>query len=174
MERLIETLKVRFESHMYRHPNTSWKMIEPLLTDEVLVSLQAIEASGGEIDVVEDLPNVGLAFVDMAKESPKARVGACYDEKARLERKKNAPNTSVEKLVEDMQVNVLDEDQYRYLQSVEDLDCKTSSWLKTPDAIRELGGALFGDKRYNHVFVYHNSADSYYSSRGFRTYKPLT
>ncbi|OCN03896.1 hypothetical protein A4S06_03635 [Erysipelotrichaceae bacterium MTC7] len=173
MEKLKELLKERFEKHQDRHPHTTWQQVEEKLTPAVLTSLDMMEQTGGEVDVVEVLPGVGLAYVDMAKETPKGRVSVCYDKLARTTRKTHPPKTSVEEMAHEMNVNLLDERQYRYLQTIISLDTKTSSWIATPQAIRDLKGALFADNRYETIFVYHNGADSYYASRGFRAYKAL-
>ena len=164
MNTFIETLKQRFDTHMHRHEGI---IFEDLLIEPILDSLKKMEQSGGEVDVL--LYNGDTFFVDFSKETPNRR-SVCYDKEARLKRKQNAPITSAVEMAEAMGISLLDKAMYLYIQSIEDLDLKTSSWLSTPKEIRTLGGALFGDKRYNQAFIYHNGADSYYSSRGFRGY----
>lgn len=141
------------------------------MSTEVLVCLAKMEESGGEPDVV--LLNNVLCFVDFSKQSPKGRRNCCYDEPARLARKKFPPQTSVEMLCHEMRVSLLTEEEYRLIQEIEELDTTTSSWIVTPEIIRNLGGALFCDRRYGHTFMYHNGSDSYYSSRGFRAKLPI-
>lgn len=165
---LFKVLKERFEKHMKRHQKVSWEDILNYLSEEHIFSIYHMELSGGQPDVlcIDD----HLFFIDMAKETPKDRRSICYDEKARLGRKKFPPKTSALEMAKEMQIDVLDQEMYLKLQHIEDLDLKTSSWLKTPDNIRNLGGALYGDKRYKQTFIYHNGADSYYGVRGFRGY----
>ena len=126
-----------------------------------------MEETGDEPDVVK-FPNGTIAFVDCAKESQKGRRSCCYDKKARTERKKYPPETSAEELAAELGISLLTEEEYGFLQTVMGLDCKTSSWIATPEKIRSLGGAIFADRRFDTVFVYHNGAESYYKSRGFR------
>jgi uncharacterized protein YpuA (DUF1002 family) len=168
---ILQLLEERFEQHMHRHENIKWEDVQAKLeADQAkLVSLYEMEATGGEPDVVGyDEKKKQYIFADCSKESPKGRRSVCYDREALESRKKHPPKTSVMDMVEEMGIELLTEEQYRKLQSLEVLDQKTSSWVKTPDSIREKGGAIFCDYRYGHVFVYHNGADSYYSSRGFR------
>lgn len=168
---LIETLKQRFLSQMERHPDLNWQEIEQrlLANPDKLQILKRMEETGGEPDCLEYDPKTNhYYFYDCAKETPLGRRGVCYDENARNSRKNNIPWTSAEKMAKEIGIEILDETQYRKLQSVGQFDTKTSSWLKTPDAIRKLGGAIFGDYRYGQVFIYHNGAESYYSVRGFR------
>lgn len=171
--RLLEALQARFEKHPYRHPGVSWEQVQARLYAHPgkLRSLQAMEESGGEPDVVGVDPKTGtLTFMDCVAESPKGRRSTCYDEEARLSRKEYPPERSALGMAADMGVELLGETQYRQLQELEPLDRKTSSWLLTPPEIRRLGGAIFGDRRYNQVFIYHNGADSYYAARGFRAF----
>lgn len=168
---LITTLKTRFEQHVHRHPNTEWAIVEARLNANPvkLEALAAMEQTGGEPDVVHHDPATGaLLFVDCSKETPNGRRSLCYDLEAQTNRKENAPANNALSLAANMGVTLLDEAQYRTLQRLEPFDTKTSSWLLTPEAIRSKGGALFGDRRYDHVFIYHNGADSYYAVRGFR------
>lgn len=168
---LLLVLKNRFEQHMHRHPGQSWAQVEARLeaSPGKLVSLQQMEQTGGEPDVVGFDAKAGdFIFCDCSPESPKGRRSLCYDRAALEARKENKPAGSALEMAAAMGLELLSEEQYRALQQLEPFDTKTSSWLKTPDPIRELGGALFGDRRYNHVFVYHNGAESYYAARGFR------
>jgi uncharacterized protein DUF4256 len=167
-EILFKVLKQRFEKHVYRHPNINWNDILMKLTEENMFSIYQMELTGGQPDLI--LIDEHLFFVDMAKETPKDRRSICYDKKARLERKKFPPKTSVMEMADEMKIDVLDEHMYKKIQQIEDIDLKTSSWIKTPETIRYLGGALFGDKRYDQTFIYHNGAESYYRVRGFRGY----
>jgi len=168
---LLETLRARFEKHPERHPGIAWAQVQTRLEahPERLWSLNELERTGGEPDVVEvDAETGALTFTDCAAESPQGRRNLCYDREARLSRKKGAPETSALELASAMGVELLTADAYRALQQLGAFDTKTSSWLQTPPEIRALGGALFGDRRYNTVFIYHNGAESYYSVRGFR------
>ncbi|MDX1603664.1 MAG: DUF4256 domain-containing protein, partial [Salinimicrobium sediminis] len=134
-----------------------------------LWSLQQMEETGGEPDVVKEDKNSGeIIFVDCAAESPKSRRSLCFDREALDARKQNKPKGSAEEMAAEMGVELLNEEQYRELQKLGEFDLKTSSWIKTPESIRKAGGALFCDRRYDHVFVYHNGAQSYYAARGFR------
>lgn len=169
---MITVLKERFFRHMHRHPNVSWSMVEELLAKhpQKLKSLEQMEATGGEPDVVECTlyPN-NICFFDCSTESPKGRRSGCYDQKALDERKEHKPAFNIVTMAADMGVELLSEELYRSLQQFGPFDMKTSSWILTPPEIRALGGALFCDYRYGKVFVYHNGAQSYYASRGFRT-----
>ena len=168
---LIQTLKIRFESNMLRHMTLQWAKIQEKLEsmEEKLWSLQEMEKTGGEPDVIGyDAETNEYIFYDCAAESPKGRRSLCYDHEALEARKENKPQNSALGMAEDMGVEVLTEEQYRGLQKLGSFDTKTSSWLKTPPEIRKLGGAIFGDFRYAQVFVYHNGAESYYAARGFR------
>lgn len=167
-EQLLQILEARFHKNMHRHPNVNWNDIQEQLLNqkEKLWSLNQMEKTLGEPDVVE-LDNQ-FVFIDCVKETPKGRRSLCYDRAALEARKKHKPENSVMDLVNEMGIELLNEEQYRALQQYEIFDQKTSSWILTPEDIRALGGALFCDYRYGHVFVYHNGADSYYSSRAFR------
>lgn len=170
-EALLQTLQTRFEKHMHRHKGLSWDKVQARLlsNSEKLWSLNEMERTGGEPDVVGvDKKTGGYIFYDCSAESPKDRRSCCYDHAALEARKENKPKNSAMRMAADMGIELLTETQYRELQQLENFDLKTSSWIKTPDDIRKLGGALFCDRRYNTVFVYHNGADSYYAARGFR------
>ena len=174
-EALLNTLKQRFEKNMQRHENLTWDPIEQKLLEktEALDSLFWMEQTEGEPDVIGVNENGEYIFVDCAKETPKGRRSICFDEEARLTRKKFPPEQSMELLMNTYKVDSLTEEDYRYLQTLGEFDLKTSSWVATPPNIRQLGGALFCDRRYNTVFVYHNGADSYYASRAFRAKKHI-
>jgi len=168
---LLATLKTRFEKNMHRHQGATWAAVQARLTanSEKLWSLFEMERTGGEPDVVgHDAQTGELIFYDCAAESPKGRRSLCYDNQAWEARKEFKPTGSAMEIAAEMGIEMLNETQYRELQSLEKFDQKTSSWLKTPDNIRKLGGAIFGDYRYATVFVYHNGAESYYGARGFR------
>ncbi len=168
---LLKTLKMRFANHAQRHPGIAWRHVEVrLLTQpEKLWTLHQMEESGGEPDVVFlEGTDKEPVYCDCIAESPIGRRSLCYDDAALLARKANKPDGSALGLASEMGIEILNEIQYRMLQELHALDQKTSSWVHTPEAIRSLGGAVFCDRRYNHVFLYHNSAESYYGSRGFR------
>lgn len=168
---LLSILKTRFENNMARHEGLVWEDIQRKLENnpDKLYILEEMEATEGEPDVVGvDSVTGEYLFYDCAPESPKGRRSLCYDHKALEARKANKPAGSAVAMADEMGIELLTEEQYRYLQHFGDFDVKTSSWVKTPEAVRKLGGALFCDKRYNHVFTYHNGADSYYAARGFR------
>lgn len=170
-QELIKTLKARFEKNMPRHKGLDWAKIQAKLeaNTEKLWSLNAMEETGGEPDVVGlDNKTGEYIFFDCAEESPKGRRSICYDHEALEARKENKPKDSAINMAEDMGVEILTEEQYRELQQLGKFDMKTSSWIKTPADIRKLGGAVFCDRRYNTVFLYHNGAESYYAARGFR------
>jgi hypothetical protein len=170
-EELLKTLQARFEKHMSRHGGLEWTEVKARLEANVgkLWSLHEMEKSGGEPDVVEQDQKTGeYVFVDCAPESPKGRANACYDREALEARKEYKPKHSAIGQAEAMGIEILTEEQYRELQKLGEFDTKSSSWVRTPAAIRKLGGALFCDRRFDHVFLYHNGAQSYYSSRGFR------
>jgi hypothetical protein len=170
-ETLISTLKTRFEENPKRHHGLTWTNIEAKLRadPEKLWSLNKMEESGGEPDVVGYDQETGeYVFYDCSAESPQGRRSLCYDRAALDARKANKPANSVLDVAAELGVALLTEDEYRALQKLGDFDTKTSSWISTPADIRKRGGALFCDRRYGHVFVYHNGADSYYASRGFR------
>lgn len=170
-EDLITVLKKRFEKNMNRHKGIDWSKVQTKLENnaEKLWSLNEMEKTGGEPDVVGyDKKANEFIFYDCSAESPKDRRSLCYDAKALDERKEAKPKDSAMNMAESMGIEILTEEQYRELQNLGEFDLKTSSWLKTPSEIRALGGAIFADRRYNHVFVYHNGAQSYYAARGFR------
>ena len=170
-EQLISTLQARFEQNMLRHPNISWENILVKLenNEEKLWSLNEMERTEGEPDVVAyDHETNEYTFVDCSPESPKGRRSICYDQDALNARKKNKPEDSAINMAASMGIEILSEMEYRSLQQLGNFDLKTSSWVLTPSNIRKLGGAIFCDKRYDTVFMYHNGADSYYSARGFR------
>ena len=170
-EELLRALKARFEKNMNRHEGLEWAKIEAKLeaNTEKLWSLNEMERTGGEPDVVGHDKKTGeYIFYDCSAESPKGRRSLCYDREALEARKENKPKDSAMNMAAEMGIEILTEEQYRELQELGDLDLKTSSWVKTPSEIRKLGGAIFCDRRYDHVFTYHNGADSYYAARGFR------
>ena len=168
---LLKTLQVRFEKNMKRHSGLDWAKVQTRLeaNPDKLGSLYAMETSGGEPDVVGLDEKTGeIIFYDCSPQSPNGRYNLCYDKEALEARKKFPPADSAVNVAERMGIELLSEEQYRQLQELGEFDTKTSSWVKTPAEIRKLGGALFMDRRYNTVFVYHNGADSYYGARGFR------
>jgi Protein of unknown function (DUF4256) len=170
-EELLKTLQTRFEKNMNRHEGLEWAKVQAKLeaNAEKLWSLSEMERTGGEPDVVgQNKKTSEYIFYDCSAESPKDRRSLCYDREALDARKENKPKGSALDMATAMGVELLTEEQYRELQKLGNFDMKTSSWVKTPSAIRELGGALFCDRRYNTVFVYHNGAESYYAARGFR------
>ena len=174
-EELISILKERFNKTLDLHPKANWDEVEEKLINDkkLLDTLFLMEETGGEVNFI-DLPIFpGPVFIDCAKESPKGRRSLCYDKEARINRKKNAPLSSIMEEAEKMGIKVLKEDQYYALQEYFEFDLKSSSWILTEDDLRERGGALFCEKRYGRVFTFHNGADSYYSSRGFRGYVEL-
>lgn len=166
MDEQLTMFRDRFEATPERHEGLSYDVLESRLTPSKRTALAWMEQTGGEPNVVA--LNGRLVIVDTAKESPAGRRSVCLDESARLGRKKNASAASVESMIETLEVHLLTPEQYQELQTQFSFDEKTSSWLKTPDLIRQKGGALFGDRRYETTFIYHNGADSYYASRGFR------
>ena len=168
---LLETLKARFETKMDRHEDVEWANVQAKLeaSGEKLWSLNEMEKSGGEPDVIgQDQKTGEIVFWDCAAESPKGRRSLCYDREALDSRKEAKPKDSAMDMAAAMGVELLTEEEYRELQKLGEFDTKTSSWVKTPAAIRELGGALFCDRRFGTVFLYHNGAESYYAARGFR------
>lgn len=170
-EKLLATLKARFEDSPVRHKGIAWAEVKARLeaNPEKLHSLHEMESTGGEPDVVSHDRKTGeYVFVDCSPESPKGRTSVCYDREGLESRKEHQPKNTAIDLAAAMGVELLTEDEYRELQALGEFDTKSSSWLKTPKAVRELGGAIFGDRRYGRVFVYHNGAQSYYSGRGFR------
>jgi hypothetical protein len=170
-EELISALKTRFEKNMNRHKGIKWAKVQAKLeaNAERLWSLNEMEKTGGEPDVVgQDKKTGEYNFYDCSAESPKGRRSVCYDREALESRKEHKPANNAMDMAAVMGIELLSEDEYRALQNLGNFDTKTSSWLKTPDEIRELGGAIFADFRYGKVFVYHNGAESYYGVRGFR------
>ena len=170
-ERLLGALKTRFESNMNRHPGLEWAKVQARLEAHAdkLRSLNEMERTGGEPDVVGHDNKTGeYIFCDCSAESPGGRRSVCYDRQALESRREHKPKTSAMDMAAAMGIELLTEKQYRDLQHLGAFDAKTSSWVKTPDDIRSLGGALFCDRRFGHVFVYHNGAESYYAARGFR------
>ena len=170
-EELLKILKVRFEKNRNRHEGITWDKVQLKLESagEKLWSLQEMENTGGEPDVVGyDKKTDEYLFCDCSAESPKGRRSVCYDQKAQESRKEFKPENNVIDMADAMGIELLSEEQYRELQRLGKFDQKTSSWIKTPFEIRNLGGALFADYRYETVFVYHNGAQSYYAARGFR------
>jgi hypothetical protein len=170
-ETLLDILKSRFSKNMERHKDIEWEKVHAKLEahPEKLWSLSEMENSGGEPDVVgQDKKTAEYIFYDCSAESPKGRRSLCYDRQALESRKEHKPADSAMDIAAAIGIELLTEEQYRELQATGNFDMKTSSWLKTPSDIRSLGGAIFGDFRYNKVFMYHNGADSYYAARGFR------
>jgi hypothetical protein len=168
-EELLSVLKVRFEKNMSRHKGLKWADVQAKLETQNLWSLYEMETTGGEPDVVGHDKKAGeYIFYDCSAESPKGRRSLCYDRDALESRKEHKPKDNALDMAAAMGIEILTEEQYRELQKLGEFDTKTSSWVQTPAGIRELGGALFCDRRYDHVFVYHNGAESYYAARGFR------
>jgi hypothetical protein len=170
-EELIRALKARFEKNMNRHKGLEWAKVQAKLEANAkkLRSLNEMERTGGEPDVVAYDKKTGeYIFYDCSAESPQGRRSFCYDREALEARKEHKPKNSAMDMAADMGIEILSEEHYRELQTLGNFDTKTSSWLMTPSEIRKLGGAIFADRRYDHVFVYHNGADSYYAARGFR------
>lgn len=168
---VLATLKSRFETHQARHKGVAWSIVEARLRTrpKALQTLNAMEHSGGEPDVIGYNKKTGtVTFCDCSSESPKERRSLCYDRKALDARKENKPKGNAAEMAATIGIELLDEEQYRALQRLGEFDLKTSSWIKTPAGIRALGGALFCDRRFGQVFVYHNGAESYYGARGFR------
>ena len=169
-DKLIATLKARFDKHMPRHGGVAWATVQARLEGNpaALETLHAMEASGGEPDVIAADKSGHVTFCDCAAESPSGRRSLCYDREALDARKEAKPKGSAVDMAAEMGVELLTEQQYRELQQLGEFDTKTSSWIQTPPEVRALGGALFCDRRYGKVFVYHNGAQSYYAARGFR------
>lgn len=165
-ETIRETLRVRFEENKHRHEGLNWEDVLERLdaNPNAIKVLIAMEATGGEPDIV----GTTFTFVDCSKETPSGRRSVCYDREAWEKRKKNKPETDAMTLATEIGIEMLTEAKYRDLQTYEEFDLKTSSWVKTPANIRSKGGAIFCDRRYDTVFTYHNGVDSYYSARGFR------
>jgi len=171
IDNLLKALKVRFEQNIDRHETLKWGDLQErlLASPEKMWSLNQMELSGGEPDVTDyDEKSDTYVFFDCSVESPKERRSVCYDREALESRKKYKPKTSAMDMSEEMGIEILSKNQYKQLQQLGNFDTKTSSWLKTPSEIRELGGAIFGDFRYGKEFIYHNGAESYYAARGFR------
>lgn len=170
-EEIINILKQRFETHMKRHAQMDWQAIQKKLevSPEKCRPLVEMERTGGEPDVIGyDAAAQAYIFCDCSAESPAGRRSLCYDQKALDSRKENKPAGSAMGLAAQIGIEMLNETQYRELQNLVECDKKTSSWIVAPDSVRDLGGGLFGDRRYDRVFVYHNGAESYYAARGFR------
>jgi len=171
VESLLKILEDRFNKNMHLHQNLSWsQVLAKLQTDRTkLWSLNQMQETGGEPDVIGfDQQTNQFIFCDCSKETPKGRRSLCYDEQALESRKEFKPKNSATKMAKDMGIELLTEEQYQNLQQLGEFDLKSSSWLTTPLEIRKLGGAIYGDRRYDHVFIYHNGAESYYAVRGFR------
>nr|WP_218118648.1 DUF4256 domain-containing protein [Salinicoccus qingdaonensis] len=166
---LLKTLKTRFDEYPERHQEINWQEVQTELTahPEKLWSLNEMELTGGEPDVIKT-EDGSFIFMDCSAETPKGRRSLCYDQAALDSRKKHKPESSVKATAEKMGIELLNESDYKYLQTLGTFDKKTSSWIETPEDIRALGGALFCDYRYSTVFTYHNGAESYYAARGFR------
>ncbi len=170
-EELLSVLKTRFEKNMNRHKTLEWPNVQAKLETNPgkMWSLHEMERTGGEPDIIgHDKKTGDYIFYDCCPESPKDRRSVCYDHEALESRKEHKPGNSAVEMAADIGIELLTEEQYRELQQLGNFDTKTSSWIKTPAAIRKLGGAIFCDRRYNTVFVYHNGAESYYAARGFR------
>lgn len=168
---LLGILKARFEKNISRHKDLDWKKVQAKLEaqPEKIWSLNEMEITEGEPDVIGfDQEKNEYIFCDCSAESPKGRRSICYDQKALESRKENKPKSSALYMAKEMGVEILTEQQYRDLQQLGKFDTKTSSWIETPHEIRKLGGSLFGDRRYDHIFIYHNGAESYYAARAFR------
>ena len=170
-DELIKTLKYRFEANTTRHNGIDWSAVQAKLgaNPRKLETLYAMERTGGEPDVIDhDKVADSFTYCDCSAESPKGRRSICYDRDALDSRKENKPSGNAIEMASSMGIDILTEAQYRVLQRLGEFDTKTSSWVKTPPKVRKLGGALFCDRRYGEVFVYHNGAESYYAARGFR------
>jgi hypothetical protein len=170
-DELLAALKTRFELNMHRHEGIAWANVAARLANhpDALESLRAMEASGGEPDVIgQDKKTGQVVFCDCSTQSPAGRRSVCYDREALDSRKNNKPRDSAVGMATEMGIDLLTEKEYRELQQLGEFDTKTSSWVQTPSEVRSLGGALFCDRRYGKVFVYHNGAESYYAGRGFR------
>jgi hypothetical protein len=170
-DELIKTLEDRFQKNRTRHPGIDWSAVQARLeaSPEKLEALQEMERTGGEPDVIgQDESSRGFVFCDCSPESPSGRRSLCYDREALDARKQAKPGGNAVETASSMGIEILTEEQYRELQKLGEFDRKTSSWVRTPADIRKLGGAIFCDRRYGRVFVYHNGAESYYAARGFR------
>ena len=168
----IDKLEKRFKENMDRHPTIKWDFVKSSILNnlDLYDAIFAMEETGGEPDLVDLDIFKGLVYVDLADKSPKGRRSLCYDKKAREARKENAPISSVEEELEAMGVKLLSEDKYLALAKIASFDNRTTSWIETPDPIREADGALFAGRRFDRVFVYYNTPGSYYKDRGFRAY----
>ena len=164
---LLTTLKERFEKNMHLHKGLKWVDVEKRLDDKTLWTLAGMERTGGEPDVVT-LDKSEIVFVDCSPESPKGRRSLCYDRAAWESRKEHKPASDAMTVAKEIGIEIIDEDGYRALQKLGEFDLKTSSWVATPPEVRDLGGAIFCDRRFDRVFTYHNGAESYYAARGFR------
>lgn len=170
-DELIQIIRIRFEKNMHRHKGIKWIEVEKRLTSnpEKIWALNEMEITEGEPDVIGlDKKTGEFIFCDCSPETPKGRRSICYDPDALESRKEHKPKNSAIGMAAEMGIEILTEQEYQQLQELDKFDTKTSSWLKTPDEMRKLGGALFGDKRFDRVFTYHNGAESYYAARGFR------
>lgn len=170
-ENLILVLKDRFNSNMHRHRDIIWEDVEKRILEnrKIMETIFYMEKTSGEPDVVEyNKDDDMFIYCDCSKESPKGRRSLCYDLDALKSRKKNLPKSDAHSVAKEIGINILNEEQYRMLQDLEEFDLKTSSWVETPEDVRRLGGSIFCDRRYGRIFTYHNGADSYYASRGFR------
>jgi hypothetical protein len=170
-EKLLQALEARFQKNMHRHAAVAWADVQAKLENnpDALGSLEQMEATGGEPDVVGGAADSGhFIFCDCSPESPAGRRSTCYDAEALASRKEHKPENSAVEMASAMGIELLTEERYRELQQFGEFDTKTSSWIKTPSDVRALGGALFCDRRYGKIFVYHNGAQSYYAARGFR------
>lgn len=170
-EKLMQILELRFEENMERHQNIMWEEVLKKITNvpDKIWALNEMEKTGGEPDVIGfDKKTNEYIFCDCSEETPIGRRNLCYDREALEKRKKFKPDNSAIDMANQMGIEILNEEEYKYLQEIGQFDLKTSSWIKTPSEIRKLGGAIFGDRRYNRTFIYHNGADSYYAVRGFR------
>ncbi|MBL7700306.1 MAG: DUF4256 domain-containing protein [Chitinophagaceae bacterium] len=170
-DKILNTLKARFQKNMDRHRGIEWSKVQEKIESNPtkLWSLNAMEETGGEPDVIDHDKKTGeFIFYDCSPETPKGRRSICYDDEALASRKEHKPADSAMNMAKEMGIDILSEQEYRELQQVGEFDLKTSSWVKTPANIRKLGGALFCDRRFNTVFLYHNGAESYYAARGFR------
>lgn len=171
IDELLKIVSTRFEKNMHRHKGINWAQVQAKLEKDPkkLWSLNEMEDTGGEPDVIGyDKKSNEYIFCDCAAESPKGRRSVCYDPEALASRKEHKPKHSAVGMAAEIGIELLTEEQYRELQQLGEFDAKTSSWIRTPPAIRKLGGALFGDWRFGHIFIYHNGAESYYAARGFR------
>jgi hypothetical protein len=169
-EELLQALKTRFQKNMHLHAGIAWADVQTRLekNPDALAALQEMEATGGEPDVIGKTRDSRFIYCDCAPESPKGRRSICYDGEARASRKEHKPENSAVEMASAMGIEILTEERYRDLQKLGEFDTKTSSWIMTPPDVRSRGGALFCDRRYGKVFVYHNGAESYYAARGFR------